>query len=270
VRRIHIFLLGCIALLDSSCYHISVDIPERNSTYLNDQATQVPDLTICPPERLRIRASILGGIEGFSSEKKELIATLVDYRIMEKRSDNTEVSLTEGSTRSEAALDQTLFGRPPGVVRYSLQIKENGNWVEKDYVALPVRKEILPVTMTLNPEEYNPSNTQALGWQGTFSESDAAQASRSPLAVIDRVVVGGGHPFVQLDALDVEQNNIPVGIRKPDGSFDPSGNAIRPYPNGAWRVKPSGTPPYVARTWSDFDWKNARPITLTVYYRCGP
>lgn len=267
VLRAWIALLSCGCL--SSCYDIHLEMRNGDLYFTDDKASKEQNLFICPLEPISIHCSILGGLE-LTEDKKEIQGVFVDYQIRVKRSNGHEDILQEGQTRTNVVKDWTIFSLPAGTMRLSLWIKESDTWEEKDYVELPIREQILPLTITLRPDEYSPSGTQLLGWQGTFTEAPEAQHGRSPQAVIDRIIIGGGHPFIQLDALDIELNNSLVGIRKTDGSFDPSGNTHRPYPNGTWRVKPSNTPPYVARTWSDYDWKNAGLLTLTVYYRCTP
>lgn len=273
MKRIHRLLLLFCPLLCSSCYDMHVEIGNR--TFYNSQASNRPDLQICPLENVKIHCSIIGGLD-FDYDRKEFVGTPVDYQVRIRRSDSYEYTPFQGTTRSDIDIDWNISGIPPGTTRLSLWIKTSGDWEEKDFVEIPTREGIPPVTVTLKPNNFNELDSRLQSWEGVFVDPVLERTDRSPQAVIDRVVVGC-FPSNGIDMLEIEfgpdqplngSANL-VGLIESNGIFAPSGIANAPYPAGLWRVKPSNTPPYSARSWSMSNWKEVRPLALTVYYRCS-
>jgi hypothetical protein len=271
MKAIHFFLLASVVILISGCYGISVTVPAGpNATYTDDQATQLATLTICPSENIKIKASILGGIERFSTEEKKFIPSLVEYRIIERWSNGYERSFHEGSTRADIVFDATLFGKPPGEVRYSLQVKDGESWVEKDYVTLPVRPRPDPVTIQLKPVDvYDPKTASPPVWEGRFEETSAAESGRSPQAIIDKIEAvlppnpDGYKVYLARNAGPL----ILVGTIRQFGDFDPTGAVVdSPYPAGQWRVE-TARPDL---TWDFLRWQRVEPVLMNVSYRCRP
>lgn len=139
-------------------------------------------------------------------------------------------------------------------------------WKEKDYVEIPIQASIAPVTLTLQPAPYNSSDNRIQSWTGTYQETEAQNHGRSPQAVIDRVVIGGGALFYPQD---ITHAHGLVGTVD-GGNFTPTGNTAQPYPSGQWHVGPSQAQMYRAQTWSQHYWEKVGPLTLTIYYRCAP